>query len=201
LLDGAARRMIGPALDRLGGTIAGIGISADAVTVAGFLLGLAAAAAVVTGGYILALLLVLASRLCDGLDGAVARHSAKTDRGGFLDIVLDFAFYAVIPLAFVLADPERNAVAGAVLLASFYVNGSSFLAYAVMAEKRGLTAEARGTKSIFFTTGLAEATETIAVFCLFCLFPGAFALIAYVFAALCLVTAAARIGLAIRVFV
>ena len=51
------------------------------------------------------------SRLFDGLDGAVARASTKTDRGGFLDIVLDFAFYGAIPLGFVLADPAGNAVA------------------------------------------------------------------------------------------
>ena len=77
----------------------------------------------------------------------MARHSFRTDRGGFLDIVLDFAFYAAIPLGFVLARPVTNAVAGAVLLASFYVNGASFLAYAVMAERRGLSGTARGPKS------------------------------------------------------
>ena len=111
MLDGAARRLIGPAIDRAGRTLAGRGISADAVTVAGFLLGLAAAVAIVGQFHIPALLLILLSRLCDGLDGAVARHTAKTDRGGFLDIVLDFAFYAAIPLAFVLADPDANALA------------------------------------------------------------------------------------------
>lgn len=200
MLDGAARRVIGPAIDRIGGSLAARGVSADAVTLVGFALGMAAAAAVAYEFYLPALLLILASRLCDGLDGAVARHTAKTDRGGFLDIVLDFAFYAAIPLAFVLADPASNAIAGAVLLASFYINGSSFLAYAVIAAKRGLTTEARGDKSLYFTVGLAEATETIAVFCLFCLFPGAFPEIALLFAAVCLITAGARIALAIRVF-
>src|SRR5688572_29221165 len=192
--------MLGPSLDRLGRSLAGSGVSADQVTVAGFLLGIAAAGAIAAEFYAAALLLILTSRLCDGLDGAVARHSFRTDRGGFLDIVLDFAFYAAIPLGFVLARPETNAVAGAVLLASFYVNGASFLAYAVMAEKRGLSGAARGQKSLFFTTGLAEATETIAVFCLACLFPAAFPVLAYVFAAACFVTAAARIALAVRTF-
>ena len=172
MLDGAARRLIGPGLDRLGGALARRGVTADALTYAGFGLGLAAAAAIAVESYALGLVLILASRLCDGLDGAVARHTALTDRGGFLDIVLDFAFYGAVPLAFVLARPEANAVAGAVLLASFYVNGASFLAYAVMAERRGLSTEARGAKSLYFTAGLAEAAETIAVFVLFCLFPG-----------------------------
>ncbi len=85
--------------------------------------------------------------------------------------MLDFAFYGAIPFGFVLADPAANAIAGAALILSFYVNGASFLAYAIMAEKRGLETDARGEKSIFFTTGLAEATETIAVFVLACLFP------------------------------
>ena len=200
MLDGVARRLIGPSLDRAGARIAAAGVSADQVTWVGFLLGALAAAAIVGEGYLIGLLLILLSRLCDGLDGAVARYTQKTDRGGFLDIVLDFAFYGMIPLAFVLAEPERNAVAGAVLIASFYLNGASFLAYAIMAERRALAGEARGPKSLYFTTGLAEATETIVVFVLFCLFPGAFAILAYIFAALTFITAASRIVLALKTF-
>ena len=102
----------------------------------------------------------------------------------------------MIPLGFVLAEPAANAVAGATLLFSFYVNGASFLAYAIMAEKRGLASDARGEKSLYFTSGLAEATETIVVFVLFCLLPARFAVIAYVFAALTLFTARSRCALA-----
>lgn len=198
MLDGAARRLMGPGLERLGGALAKRGVAADQVTAAGFVVGLAAAGAIAAELYTLGLLLILASRLCDGLDGAVARHTQKTDRGGFLDIVLDFAFYGAIPLAFALARPEANALAAATLLFSFYVNGASFLAYSVMAERRGLVTHARGEKSLYFTAGLAEATETIAAFLLFCLFPAAFAPLAYCFAALCLVTAGSRIALAVR---
>src|SRR5688500_13090307 len=121
MLDGAARRLVGPALDRLGAGLADRGIAADQVTAAGFIVGIAAAAAIAAELYAPAILLILASRLCDGLDGAVARHTQKTDRGGFLDIVLDFAFYGAIPLAFALARPEANALAAATLLFSFYV--------------------------------------------------------------------------------
>jgi len=200
VLDGIARRLIVPPLDRLGRALARQGVKADHVTWAGFALGLLAAAAIAARLHLLGLLLVLSSRLCDGLDGAVARASVKTDRGGFLDIVLDFAFYGAIPLAFAIAEPEKNALAAAVLLFAFYANGASFLGYAVMAEKRKLVSEARGSKSLYFTTGLAEATETIIVFVLFCLFPSAFPLIAYVFAAMTLVTTGARIVLALRTF-
>ncbi len=198
MLDGAVRRIVEPALNRTGAALAGAGIGADGVTAAAFLVGLAAGVAIVFHAYLAGLALLLASRLLDGLDGAVARATETTDRGGFLDILLDFAFYGTIPMAFILADPPANAVAGAFLILAFYVNGSSFLAYAIMAEKRDLSTAVRGVKSLYFTTGLAEASETILVFCLFCLFPGAFAPIALVFGVVCLITTAARILLAWR---
>jgi phosphatidylglycerophosphate synthase len=200
MLDGWARRRIDPMLDAMGGALAHAGVSANTVTLAAFAVGMIAAAAVACGWFLSGLALLLASRLGDGLDGAVARVNGKTDLGGYLDIVLDFAFYGAIPLGFVLADPAANAVAGAVLLLSFYVNGSSFLAYAIMAEKRKLEGAARGAKSLFFTTGLAEATETLVAFAAFCLFPGWFAAIAYAFAALTFYTALSRIVLAARTF-
>ena len=200
MLDGKARRILDPHLDRIGAALAGYGATANVLTVAGFILGLAAAAMIVAEAYFAALLLILLSRLCDGLDGAVARHTMRTDSGGYLDIVLDFGFYGLVPLAFILGRPAENAIAGALLLFAFYFNGASFLAFAVMAEKRRLTTNVRGFKSLYFTTGIAEATETIAAFCLFCLLPNQFPILAAVFAAVCVVTAAARIVLAMRVF-
>lgn len=193
MFDGALRPKIDPVLNRLARVVAGFGVHANAVTIAGLLTGVVAAGCIAYQCYIAGLLLALISRICDGLDGAVARINGKSDFGGYIDIVFDFAFYGLIPLAFVIADPAANAIAGSVLLFSFYVNGSSFLAFAIMAEKHGLTTDQRGEKSIFFTTGLAEATETIAVFVLFCLFPAYFAPIAYIFAAVCLYTAAVRV--------
>ncbi len=200
MLDGWARTRIDPFLDRLGGRLAVAGVSANLITLASCGVGLLAALAIAGGYFWLGLVLILASRLGDGLDGAVAKIAGKTDLGGYLDIVLDFVFYGAIPLGFVLFDPVTNAVPGAVLLLSFYVNGSSFLAYAAVAEKRNMKTSARGSKSLFFTTGLAEATETIAVFVFFCLFPSWFPQIAYIFAAVCLYTALSRIVLAVRSF-
>lgn len=200
MLDGAAHRLIDPWLSRAGKRLARRGVTADQVTVAAFALGMAAAAAAAFQLYVLALVLIVASRIGDGLDGAVARASRTSDFGGFLDIVLDFVFYGAIPLAFVIADPQANALAGAALIFSFYVNGASFLAFSSVAARRDMQTESRGRKSIYFTTGLAEATETYLVFCAFCLLPGHFAPIAWVFAAICLYTAAARIVLARRLF-
>ena len=198
MLDGWARRRLDPLLDRLAARLAAAGATPNAITVGACAVGLLAAAAIAAQWYLVGLALLLISRLGDGLDGAVASITGKTDLGGFLDIVLDFVFYGAIPLGFVLADPAANAVAGAALIFSFYVNGGSFLAYAVMAEKRGLKTEKRGEKSLFFTTGLAEATETIAFFVAFCLFPAWFPALAGIFAVLCLYTATSRIMLARR---
>ena len=200
MLDGALKRRLDPALDAAGAALAARGVSANAVTVAALVLGLAAAALIVGGQTVAALVVLLASRLLDGLDGAVARHTRPTDFGGFLDIVLDFVFYGAIPLAFVILDPAANAIAGAALIFSFYVNGASFLAYAVVAEKRGLSSEARGKKSIYFTTGLAEAAETFAAFAIMCLWPAWFPAVAFLFAGVCLYTAFARIMLARAAF-
>lgn len=200
MLDNHAKKILDPWLDRAGASIAGFGISANGVTITGFAIGGAAAVAIAFQFYAIGLLLILLSRLCDGLDGAVARATQRTDLGGYLDIVLDFAFYGMIPLAFAFADPQANALASSILLLSFYVNGGSFLAYATIAEKRGLEGEARGKKSFLFTTGLAEAGETLAVFAVMCLLPQWFAPIAIAFAAVVFFTAASRIMLAVRNF-
>jgi phosphatidylglycerophosphate synthase len=193
VLDGAAKSIIQPTLDRIGRGLAGWGISANHVTLVGLLIGVFAGAAIVAEQFFAALVLILVSRALDGLDGAVARAMAPSDFGGFLDIVLDFAFYGLIPLAFIIQDPQQNGIAGGLLLLSFYVNGASFLAFATIAQKRGLSTEARGVKSFYFTTGLAEAAETLLVFLAFCLLPGYFAWIAIFFAILCFYTALSRI--------
>jgi len=200
MFDGIARRIIDPGLNRAGLWLAARGASADAVTLVGLALGLASAGMIALGwpGWA-ALMPLLVSRVADGLDGAVARATAKTDFGGYLDIACDFLFYGAVPLAFVLRDPA-NGAAGAFLLTSFYVNGSSFLGYAILAEKRGMQTSGRGEKSLYFTAGLLEGTETIAFFAVLCVFPAAFAPLAWIFGVLCFVTALSRVLLARRVF-
>lgn len=193
MLDRAATALLKPALDRAAAALVRAGIGADAVTFAGFALGLAAAVAIAMGSPLAGLALLLASRLCDGLDGAVARHTRPTDRGAFLDIALDFLFYASIPLAFAFADPAANALAASVLLAAFIGTGSSFLAFAVLAERRGLASTAYPTKGFYFLGGLTEATETLACFVAMCLWPQHFAMLAYAFAALCALTTLTRL--------
>lgn len=200
MLDPAARRLIDPPLNRMGRQIARYGVGADAVTLVGLGIGLCAASAVAVGAFGAALALLLLSRLADGLDGAVARATRKTDFGGYLDIAADFFFYGAFPLGFAIYAPSDNALAAAVLLTSFYVNGTSFLGYAILAEKHGLKTDSRGEKTLYFSNGLLEGTETILFFVLLCLLPGLFALLAYVFGALCFVTAVLRVVAARRLF-
>lgn len=200
MLDAALRRVIDPALSALGRGLAARGCRADAVTLAGLGIGLLAAALIALGHPGLALAPLLLSRLADGLDGAVARAGKPSDFGGYLDISADFLFYGAVPLAFVLADPARNGAAGAFLLCSFYVNGATFLGYAILAERRGLTTTARGVKSLYFSGGLLEGTETILFQTALCLWPGAFAPLSWVFGGLCFITAVQRILAARRHF-
>ena len=200
MLDAAARKIIDPPLNALGQNLAGRGVTADGMTLAGLGLGLFAALLITVGWPVLALVPLLASRIADGLDGAVARATRRTDFGGYLDIACDFLFYGAIPFAFVVMDPAANAVAGAFLLTSFYFNGTSFLGYAILAEKRDMETSAQGVKSLYFSNGLLEGTETIVFFVLLCLFAPSFATLAWIFGALCFATATLRLFAARRVF-
>jgi phosphatidylglycerophosphate synthase len=192
MLDRAANAALMPLLQAGARVLVRAGVGADAVSVAGFIVGLAAAAAISLQAYALGLALLLASRLADGLDGPVARLTQPTDRGAFLDITLDFLFYASIPLAFAIADPAANALPAAVLLAAFIGTGSSFLAFAVLAQKRGIASSDYPNKGLYYLGGLTEATETLICFALMCVWPEKFAWWAYGFAALCALTIATR---------
>ncbi|MFN3954634.1 MAG: CDP-alcohol phosphatidyltransferase family protein [Pararhodobacter sp.] len=200
MLDSYMRPLIDPPLNRIGAALARRGVHADWITLAGLVLGLAAAAAILGGQWLLALALILASRLADGLDGAVARATQLSDFGGYFDIVADFVFYAAIPLAFIWCDQASNGAAGAFLLASFYVNGASFLGFAALAEKHNLRSDRQGRKSLYFSEGLLEGTETIVFLCLLCLWPGWFVPLAWGFGALCLLTALLRVRAAAGLF-
>jgi phosphatidylglycerophosphate synthase len=195
MIDSSIRTLIDPPLARAGRVLAATGVGADAITMGGCALGLGAALAVAFGQFGMALTLLVANRIADGLDGAVARATRRTDRGAFLDITLDFLVYAAMPLAFATWDPQANALAAAFLLASFVANGSAFLAFSIMAERRGLVTTRQGQKSIYYLGGIAEGFETITFMAAFCLFPGQFPILAAVFATLCWVSAAGRLVL------
>jgi phosphatidylglycerophosphate synthase len=195
MFDARLKPLLDPPLDRAARLLAARGVSADAVTAAGALLGLFGCIAIAAGAYGAGLALILANRLLDGLDGALARRTRVTDLGGFLDVVADFLLYAAVPFAFALADPDRG-LAAAFLIFSFVGTGVSFLAFAAIAARRGLSTERYGIKSIYYLGGLAEGAETILVFILMGLRPDWFAALAYGFGALCWITTASRVWMA-----
>lgn len=187
-------------LQRMASGLVALGLRADQMTWAGFVIGLTAIPLIALGHADWALLSIGLNRLADGLDGAMARLTRPTDLGAFLDISLDFLFYASIPLAFVLADPAGNGLAGSVLIYSFIGTGCTFLAFAVLAAKRGTTSTTYPAKGFYYLGGLTESTETIAVFVLMCLEPAWFGPLAFGFAALCALTTVTRIAAGISVF-
>ncbi|MCX2789807.1 CDP-alcohol phosphatidyltransferase family protein [Vibrio sp. Sgm 5] len=193
MLDSLSIKIIKWPLTQSAKLIDKCGVTANQTTLFGFALGCFALPVLIAEQYTLALAFILLNRICDGLDGALARIQGITDAGGFLDISLDFLFYSLIPFGFVLANPEQNAVAGAFLIFSFIGTGSSFLAFAIMAGKRGIDNPVYKHKSLYYMSGLTEGTETIGCFVLFCLFPQHFAVIAYIFGAACWFTTFTRI--------
>jgi phosphatidylglycerophosphate synthase len=196
MFDARLRRWIDAPLNRLATVLVRCGLNANAVTVAGFLIGVGACIALAFRANELALGLIALNRIADGLDGALARRLGPTDLGGYLDIVLDFLFYAGVPFGFAVGRPEF-ALPACFLMFSFVGTGSSFLAFSALAAKRGLSTEVRGKKAIYYLGGLTEGAETIAVFVLTCLFPEWFEWFAWIFGGLCWVTTATRIGTAI----
>jgi phosphatidylglycerophosphate synthase len=200
MLDTLMRPLINRPLDAAGAALARRGVTANTVTLTGLGAGLLAASAIALESFALAFLLIVVNRIFDGIDGAVARASSPTDSGGYLDIVVDYVFYSAVPLAFAFADPAANAVPAATLLAAFCLTCSSFLAFATIAAKRGIETDAHGRKSFFYSTGLVEGTETIAFFLVMVALPAWFPPLAWLFAGLCVVTAAQRTALALKLF-
>lgn len=200
MLDGLARALIDPPLNQMGRAIASRGITANQITALGLLLGLAGAVMIIWSQFTLALILVGLSRLADGLDGAVARATRKTDFGGYFDIVADFLFYGAIPAAFAIADPAANGVAAAVLLLSFYFNGATFLGFAILAERNRLKTDLRGQKNFYFTDGFMEGTETIVFIAIILIWPQTFVIASYIFAAATAFTGAFRVLRARAIF-
>lgn len=192
MLDRTLRRILDPWIEIPAAWLARQGVSATAVTLVGFGFGIGAAAALACRQYDWALGLILINRFADGLDGAVARRTAPTDSGGFIDSVCDTVFYASIPLGFAVGDPEQL-LAALVLLHSFMGTTGSFLVFATFAVKRRLTSNWGAQKSFYYHFGLMEGTETILFFIAFCLFPDYFQPLAWTFAGLCWLTTVIRV--------
>ncbi|MEO8945528.1 MAG: CDP-alcohol phosphatidyltransferase family protein [Gemmatimonadaceae bacterium] len=149
-------------------------IHPNMITLAAWLVGVMAAVAVARGDFTTALLLWIANRALDGCDGTLARVTGmQTDFGGYLDIVLDLSVYASVLLALILESHTwETAVAGAVLIGTFYVNGASWMYLAAILERRQQGATATGEQTtITMPAGFVAGAETFVFYVLFLLFP------------------------------
>ena len=193
MFDSTLHPRVKPLLGRLAEALDKPAVTPDGLTLFGFALGVLALPFLALQWYMAALVAIVLNRLFDGIDGALARRRGLTDAGGFLDIALDFLFYALVPFGFILADPAQNALAGGWLLFAFIGTGSSFLAFAAVAQKHQLDNPGYAHKSFYYLGGLTEGTETIALFVLSCLLPQGFVWFAWVFGVLCWMTTFTRV--------
>lgn len=155
----------------------GPGLSPTLVTILACLVGLGSAVAAARGRFGLGLALWAGNRLLDGLDGTLARvHAQQSDLGGYLDILLDFVVYAVVPIGLVIGawTDEAGALplAGLALLASFFVNAASWMYLSALLERRQAGAASRGElTAVTMPAGLVAGTETVILYALFFLLP------------------------------
>tara|TARA_A100000171_G_C2123244_1_gene141999 strand:+ start:936 stop:1538 length:603 start_codon:yes stop_codon:yes gene_type:complete len=192
MLDAHLRPLIDPPLNRAGIWLSKQGITPNGVTLTGFCFGLIACFLIMQEFYYSALFFLVLNRLSDGLDGGIARAKGASDFGGFLDICCDFIIYAGFVFSVALAQPE-NTFPALFLIFSFIGPITSFLAYAIIAEKQRLTTTRQGKKSFYYLGGLCEGTETFFMLVIICLIPAYFSLIAYTFGGLCWITTIGRV--------
>ena len=192
MLDPLMRRLIDPPLNGVA-AIWPRRVHANQITIFGFALGVGCFLAIATNSLTAALILLGLNRLADGLDGAVARTQSPSELGAYLDIVADFALWGLLPIGFIILDSD-NSVAAAVLLSSFSMSMTVFLAFSIMAEKRGLETDAQGRKSFFYVAGLAEGTETITFFAIVIIWPGAFIPAAFFYAGIVYLSVIGRVA-------
>ena len=162
-------------------------ISANFITLIGSIFGFFCFFFIIKSNFILAFLFLFLNRLFDGLDGAIARLVGQTDLGAFYDIISDFIFYCLFPIAFIFINID-NAYSICFLLLSFVATQSTFLASAWLLEKNKIFISKKNTKSFFYIGGITEGFETIICFSLMLLFNNFIDLISYCFGTLCWIT-------------
>ena len=192
MIDRGLNKYMNGHLNRMANILYEKGVEPNWVTFLGLVLAFLCFVTLSYGLFLLGLILILINRFLDGLDGSLARLGTPRKFGAFFDITSDFVFYALVPLGFAVFSPYENALPTAFLLAAFYVNGSSFLAEAIIIEKYNIEVDQKD-KGFFYSFGLIEGFETICFFLFICIFPHVYANAAYIFSTLTLLTHALRV--------
>ena len=180
-------------------------IKPNHMTILGFIFGLFMCVLVFFQFYFPALILLVLNRLCDGLDGTMARLTIPTPLGGYLDIVFDFTIYSGFVLAFGLSNSNYTIVS-MVLLFLYIGTGTTFLAQAALQsqlDKISASSESsqKLAKSFYYSSGLIEGTETIIFMVLCLLLPNFYIFISIIFGILCLITFVSRIVVCYKKFI
>jgi phosphatidylglycerophosphate synthase len=164
------------------------------ITVIGGGVGLLAAGVAWQGYTLAGLALWAANRMLDGLDGTLARRTRRTsDFGGYVDTLVDHVIYASIPAGLALAQPADTLwLALLFMLATFYINGASWMMLSSILEKRRQR-QPDDVTTVITPPGLIEGTETVVFYGLFFLLPGLLAELYVLFGVLVLLTIVQRV--------
>jgi phosphatidylglycerophosphate synthase len=168
------------------------------ITIIGFFFGIVMCFLIFIHSYLLAILFLFINRLCDGLDGVMARQTSPSPLGAYLDIILDFIIYAAFVLVFSLQN-EINLLTGVFLLFSYICTGTTFLTQAIIQPQLDYSQQDHDDvkdeipKSFIYASGLIEGSETIFFMFICLILPKTFPILGFLFGMLCLITAIARV--------
>jgi phosphatidylglycerophosphate synthase len=139
------------------------------------------------------------NRVFDALDGSVARlRRTQSDFGGYLDIVVDFVVYALIPVGLAMGVSGTAVTISLIfLLCTYYVNAASWMYLAAILEKRLHNQDGRLT-TITMPAGIIGGTETIIFYTAFIVFPAYLAWLFSLMSLLIVVTILQRLVWAAR---
>ncbi len=197
MIDNRFRQLLPRFVSPLLGLYRWLGWTPNHVTLAGFVIALAASAAVAVEANLWALGLWWLSRLADGTDGIYARESGQESAfGGYLDIVLDMAAYGAMVLGFAVARPEL-AAHWIVIIFLYVLCITSALALGM--QEANLELEPRDDRSLRLGAGLAEGGETGLAYSVFLIWPSLMVYSATAWIVILLTTIIARSLLAKRI--
>jgi archaetidylinositol phosphate synthase len=151
VLDTNARRFVQPILDGIAAACLRAGIGANALTIAGMLVGVVAAATVAAGHPVAGFAVLWLSGLIDAADGTLARLTKATPFGAILDITFDRVVELSMITALAWLHPEAR-LEMVILAGIIAIAMSLFLSI-------GAALQNLSVKSFHYAPGLGERTE------------------------------------------
>ncbi|TDL30481.1 CDP-alcohol phosphatidyltransferase family protein [Jeotgalibacillus sp. S-D1] len=184
MLDTHARKYVQPVIQRSADRLLKLGMTANQVTVASFIIGTTAGLFVYMGLPWAGVLVLWLSGFLDAVDGSMARATKPSPFGTVMDVTFDriVEISVILGVAFLYPDIMWAAL---LLMASIVVSMTIFLTV-------GNVSENNGVKSFRYQAGLAERTEGFIFLTAMMIFPSAVLWITLAFFAVELFTAGQR---------